>query len=178
MSRVMCVRDIVLEKDSSSSVLGPGGGGGMAPKKRWNAGRVGGDTRPQYPYTDMSFAQVRLLDNGVEKREQGFDGGIEGRGHGFQFPPIGDEYLAHSQANAQVLEEIRNIRELLERVRDKKSRMEEKDKLFREWRMVALVTDRMLFTFYVMVNCVGLFVLIMWQLSYKPVPKETETWNF
>ncbi|KAK3758937.1 hypothetical protein RRG08_016016 [Elysia crispata] len=161
MSRVMCVRDIVLEKDTSStSVLSPGGGGGMLPKKRWNAGRV------------------RLLDNGVDKRDQGFDGGMDGRGHGFQFPPIGDEFLAHSQANAQVLEEIRNIRELLERVRDKKSRMEEKDKLFREWRMVALVTDRMLFTFYVMVNCVGLLVLVMWQLSYKPVPKETEKWDF
>ncbi|GFO38224.1 nicotinic acetylcholine receptor subunit type f, partial [Plakobranchus ocellatus] len=157
MSRLMCVRSIVMEKETSGSVLGDGGvGGGAPPKKRWNAGRVGGDRRAQYPYTDISFAQVRLLDNGVDKRDQGPDyggdgrGGMDGRGHGFQFPPIGDEFLAHSQANAQVLEEIRSIRELLERVRDKKTRMEEKDKLFREWRMVALVTDRMLFFIYVM----------------------------
>lgn len=55
------------------------------------------------------------MDNGVEKRaqEQGVEGegrgcgmGGESRGVGqapwFQFPPIGDEFLSHSQANAQV----------------------------------------------------------------------------
>lgn len=53
LARVFCIRDIIVEKENVAVVSGQ-------PKKRWNAGRVGGDSsRPQYPYTDISVAQVR-----------------------------------------------------------------------------------------------------------------------
>lgn len=56
MARLLCIRDKILERDSSQSMSGV-----VQPKKRWNAGRVGGDNRPQYPYTDISFAQVDFV---------------------------------------------------------------------------------------------------------------------
>ncbi|XP_005098514.1 neuronal acetylcholine receptor subunit alpha-3-like isoform X1 [Aplysia californica] len=176
MARVLCLRDKIIEKDSTPVINCP-------PKKRWNVGRVGGDnTRPQYPYTDITCAQVRLLNNDVEKRqiyhEGGDGGGGDGRGGpesrgggdcggstGFQFPPIGDEFLSHVQSNAKVLEEVKSIREILERVKEKKARAEEKDKLAREWRIVAMVFDRIIFAIYVVINFTGLLVIFIWQIN-------------
>ncbi|XP_059147495.1 neuronal acetylcholine receptor subunit alpha-2-like [Physella acuta] len=170
MARILCITDQFLEKENAPVVAGP-------PKKRWNAGRVGGDTnRPQYPYTDISFAQVRLLDNGAEKRQQeqdmcggGGGNGLDGRGGpGFAFPPIGDEYLSHSQSNLQVLEEVKAIRDMLEKVREKKAKAAEKDKIYHEWRVVGLVTDRVIFSFYVVTNFVGLMIIFIWQIKREP----------
>ena len=56
---------------------------------------------------------MRLLNNDVEKRLVNHDcydgdgriggpGGEAGSGTGFQFPPIGDEFLSHAQNNAKV----------------------------------------------------------------------------
>ncbi|BFZ18006.1 hypothetical protein BsWGS_21044 [Bradybaena similaris] len=114
---------------------------------------------------------VRLLDNGVDKRDC-LDSECRSCGDprggryttAFQFPPIGDEFLAHSQANLQITEELRSIRELLEKVRDKKAKTEEKEKLAREWRVVAIVTDRIIFSVYVMINLMGLLVIFIWQI--------------
>uniref|UniRef100_A0A2C9K3Z8 Uncharacterized protein n=1 Tax=Biomphalaria glabrata TaxID=6526 RepID=A0A2C9K3Z8_BIOGL len=153
MARVLCVRDQLFEKEANP-VVATG-----QPKKRWTAGRV------------------RLLDNGAEKRlqDQGVDGGecrgggMDSRGvPGFAFPPIGDEYLSHSQSSAQVLEELKAIREMLEKVREKKARAEEKDKVVHEWRMVGLVTDRIIFCFYLVTNCIGLMVIFVWQIKRDP----------
>ena len=65
----------------------------------------------------------------------------------------------------QVLEEVRSIRDMLERVKEKKAKVEEKDKIAREWRVVSMVFDRMIFIVYVFVNFTGLLVIIIWTLK-------------
>lgn len=69
----------------------------------------------------------------------------------------------------QVLEEVRTIRELLERVRDKKARAEEKDKLAREWRVVAIVTDRIIFAVYVLINFTGVLIIFVSHITRDEV---------
>ncbi|ESO84738.1 hypothetical protein LOTGIDRAFT_131629, partial [Lottia gigantea] len=60
-----------------------------------------------------------------------------------------------------LLEEVRAIREMLEKVREKKAKAEEKEKYVREWRVIACVTDRVIFIFYLLVNTVGLICIFL-----------------
>lgn len=76
-----------------------------------------------------------------------------------------------SSGAAPLMEEVRAIRDILEKVRDKKAKMEEKDKYVREWRVIACVTDRIIFITYVLINFVGLLVIFLWQFHRKDSPK-------
>ncbi|XP_046582842.1 neuronal acetylcholine receptor subunit alpha-10-like isoform X2 [Haliotis rubra] len=150
VARGLCLRNKIVEPDYSP----------FTPKKSWNTGRVGGEARGQYPYTDIRFAQVRLLDNGVEgSKNQTENGGDAGS---YQ---SADDTGRAGMASGPLLDEIKAIRDILEKVRDKKAKMEEKEKYVREWRVIACVTDRMIFIFYLSVNIVGLGVIFLGQLQ-------------
>lgn len=52
-------------------------------------------------------------------------------------------------------EDIRIIREILEKYQDKQKKNEIKDKHIREWRVISCITDRLFFSFYLIINVVG-----------------------
>ncbi|KAL8585380.1 hypothetical protein ACOMHN_052194 [Nucella lapillus] len=187
VARALCLRSKITDPEYST----------CSHKKRWNTGRVGGNPKGQYPYTDINFAQVRLLDNGTEKSrttppppppplgaggsvgsatdggevERGGGGGMGGGvvggggggGGGGGFQQIVEEFS--SPSTAPLMEEVRAIRDILEKVRDKKAKMEEKDKYVREWRVIACVTDRVIFITYLFINFIGLLVIFIWQFN-------------
>lgn len=170
-ARMLCLRSKITDPDYTTSS-----------HKRWNTGRVGGNPKGQYPYTDINFAQVRLLDNGTDKARStppppppplGSHGGGMGMpeageergGGGGGFQQMVEEFS--SSGAAPLMEEVRAIRDILEKVRDKKSKMEEKDKYVREWRVIACVTDRIIFITYVLINFIGLLVIFLWQFNRK-----------
>lgn len=160
-ARCLCLRSQITEPDYTTS----------SNKKRWNTGRVGGNTKGQNPYTDINFAQVRLLDNGADKARSahpvpppvvGDSGDVGG---GFQQVP--DDFPTPSVA--PLMEEVRAIRDILEKVRDKKTKLEEKDKYHREWRVISCITDRVIFICYLLINFVGLLVIFLWQVNRDEV---------
>ncbi|XP_025101181.1 neuronal acetylcholine receptor subunit alpha-10-like [Pomacea canaliculata] len=167
IARILCLRDKVADPDYSTSSE-------KKPSRSWNTGRVGGNPKGQYPYTDVNFAQVRLLDNGAEKSRgtpppppppgSGSVGAFgEMADNGFQ--QGGDDFS--SPGVAPLMEEVRAIRDILEKVRDKKNKMDEKEKFVREWRIISCVTDRVIFITYLLINFIGLTVIFLWQFNRK-----------
>ena len=63
---------------------------------------------------------------------------------------------------------MKSIREILERVREKKAKLEEKEKISREWRVVSMVFDRIIFGVYVLVNFTGLLTIFIYQMNREP----------
>ena len=176
IARMLCLRDKVTDPEYTT-----------ASQKRWNPGRVAGTSGSKYHYTDGNFAQVRLLTNGrdnayhrtatpppfrpnlgsmfggmSEIQESGISGAETRTGlqHGT------DDFTSQS-INNPLIEEIRAIRDMLEKVRDKKSKMEEKERFVREWRVIACITDRVIFIIYLLINFIGLLVIFLWQFHRK-----------
>ncbi|XP_041364120.1 neuronal acetylcholine receptor subunit alpha-2-like [Gigantopelta aegis] len=154
-ARVLCIRSKIVEPEYTPPT----------PKKTWSTGRVIGETKGQYPYTDIRFAQVRLLDNGTDAK----CGNPEFAEPGSQSQQITEEFNSQYRngigGSGQLLEEVRAIRDMLEKVREKKAKVEEKEKYVREWRIIACVTDRLIFIFYLLVNVVGLAVIFLGDLG-------------
>jgi hypothetical protein len=64
---------------------------------------------------------------------------------------------------------VRAIRDILEKVRDKKAKLDEKEKYMREWRVISCLTDRTLFIIYVIVDVICVMVIFLWQFHYNEV---------
>ncbi|KAK6169108.1 hypothetical protein SNE40_020223 [Patella caerulea] len=144
LARALCLRDKIVEPEYSP----------LTPKK---TGRVVGEARGQYPYRDIRFGQVRLLDNGMDKPGNN----DSSNDNSFSFTTPGEDQFNFNRYYGPVLEEVRSIREMLEKVREKKAKIEEKEKYVREWRVIACVTDRIIFIFYLLVNIIGLIAIFL-----------------
>lgn len=56
-------------------------------------------------------------------------------------------------------EDIRIIREILEKYREQQKKGEIKEKYIREWKVICCITDRLFFLFYLIINIVGVAVI-------------------
>ena len=163
-ARGLCIRSKIVEPENTPPT----------PKKTWSTGRVIGETKGQYPYTDIRFAQVRLLDNGTDAK----CANQEFAEPGGQSQQMGDEFNTQFRngtgGSGQLLDEVRAIRDMLEKVKEKKAKVEEKEKYVREWRIIACVTDRLIFIFYLLVNVVGLAVIFLGDLRPAEMITDSE----
>ncbi|KAL8577715.1 hypothetical protein ACOMHN_062329 [Nucella lapillus] len=62
---------------------------------------------------------------------------------------------------ASLLDEVKGIKEVLQRHENKRLSIEERDRRIREWRVIACVTDRLFFIMYVIIHFVGLMVIFL-----------------
>lgn len=119
---------------------------------KWNA-KVTGENKKKYPGMDLKFAKVRLLNNGTDE----------------SLPPtLAERFAEQRQANDEnkydncrsaLIEEVRLIREILQKVKDSTLGQVEKQKHLREWRVIACVMDRMFFVFYFIANTSAIVVI-------------------
>ncbi|XP_052059416.1 neuronal acetylcholine receptor subunit alpha-7-like [Mytilus californianus] len=56
-------------------------------------------------------------------------------------------------------EDIRVIREIVEKYQDQKKRNEIKEKHIREWKVICCITDRLFFLLYLIINIVGVIII-------------------
>lgn len=133
VARVFMIRDKLIEKQPEPPQ-----------KNSWNMKYTGGATAT-LPDADMKFAKVRLLDEG---KEDGYE------------PNNKDCNIERLNIiRSSLSEDIRIIREILEAYREKKTKMEQKEKYLREWKVICCVTDRLFFLMYLIINTVGIIII-------------------
>lgn len=146
VATVLMLRADLLERDEDGNV------------RKWN-GKITGETKRKFPGTDIKYAKVRLLDtpNGREIGQK-----LSMAHEIIEYQQLRDrDSLRHMEdpLKAEMLDEIRSIREMVERVKEQKVRREDHEKFIREWRVIACITDRFFFVIYVIVNAVSLIVI-------------------
>ena len=106
---------------------------------------------------EMRFAKVRLLGNGRDDRN-----------HTMDMPNCGGTDIEQNSVMgsfpATLNEDIRAIRDIMEKIQDKKSKQEAKEKCLREWKVICCVTDRLFFLSYLLINIVGIVVIFYGQV--------------
>ncbi|XP_063446518.1 neuronal acetylcholine receptor subunit alpha-2-like [Mytilus trossulus] len=95
-------------------------------------------------------ARVRLL---AEKKEEFYRSDIyeNGQSNGdidFSIP-----------MRSGLAEDIRVIREIVEKYQDQKKRNEIREKHIREWKVICCITDRLFFLLYLLINIVGVVII-------------------
>ncbi|CAI9723704.1 neuronal acetylcholine receptor subunit alpha-10-like [Octopus vulgaris] len=130
IARVLFLRDQVMDKNHKE----------QSKMRNWNV-KVTGENNKKFPAADAKFAKVRLLENKDEKMSASSDT-LE--------PSVPDTVIEQhddrqSLMRSAILEEVKAIREMLDKVQEKKMKLEEREKLVREWRVIACVTDRLFF---------------------------------
>lgn len=146
IARVLFLRDQVMDKSQKE----------QSKMRNWNV-KVTGENNKKYPAADVKFAKVRLLENKDEKMSASSDA-LE--------PSVPDTVVEQhddrqSLMRSAILEEVKAIREMLDKVQEKKLKLEERERLVREWRVIACVTDRLFFIVYVLVNVIGVLVIFV-----------------
>ncbi|XP_014776336.1 neuronal acetylcholine receptor subunit alpha-3 isoform X5 [Octopus bimaculoides] len=146
IARVLFLRDQVMDKNHKE----------QSKMRNWNV-KVTGENNKKFPAADAKFAKVRLLENKDEKMSASSDT-LE--------PSVPDTVIEQhddrqSLMRSAILEEVKAIREMLDKVQEKKMKLEEREKLVREWRVIACVTDRLFFIVYVLVNVIGVLVIFV-----------------
>lgn len=150
LSRILCVQNKPSQPKQETATCS---------KAKWSNCHVNNaDRNGKLSDSDFKFAKVRLLDNGVEAnrmlaRQESFDS--------CNFESYSDRTQGSGTQSRQwpLLEEVRGIREALQRHEDKRLSKEERERRIREWRVIACVTDRVFFIIYVCMNFVGLMVI-------------------
>ncbi|KAL3876916.1 hypothetical protein ACJMK2_034697 [Sinanodonta woodiana] len=146
VARILMIRGQFMDKDAEQS-------------KRNNWGvKVTGEKQGPYQDQDVRFAKVCLLDNVKDER--------------VTVSTSTDEHISMQEnfeervlltAKTTLAEDIRTIREILEKYKDRKLKAEMKDKCVNEWKIISLVTDRLFFTLYVCANITGILILFFGQ---------------
>ena len=148
-ARLLCLRSQLLEPDYTNEK-----------KNNWGA-KVKGGQQNSYTDTEMKYARVRLLDNGRDSRNPNV--GMSNCGDGYEQNNIHNN-LQDMCVYSSLHEDIRAIRELLEKFHDKKAKAELKEKCLREWKVICCVTDRLFFLSYLIINIVGIIVIFFGQV--------------
>lgn len=151
LSSILCVKKKTQAKEQAAA----------SSRINWSNCHVNNaDRNGRLSDSDFKFAKVRLLDNGVETsrmlaRQESFDS--------CNFESYSDRTQGSGTQGRQwpLLDEVRGIREVLQRHEDKRVSKEERERRIREWRIIACVTDRVFFIVYVMINFVGLMVIFL-----------------
>lgn len=107
------------------------------------------------PEPEVKFVKLRLLDHETDSRMFAKQESFESCSW--------DSFSEKSSflfKNNALLEEVRGIREVIQRHEAKKLAAGEKEKVVLEWRIISCVTDRLCFAVYIVINIVGLLVIL------------------
>ncbi|XP_046582869.1 neuronal acetylcholine receptor subunit beta-3-like [Haliotis rubra] len=140
IATLLCLRDKIIDPEEN-----------METKKE--SSKSYKDTKNKFPEADFKFSKVRLLDNGIDYR-------VTPQTEGSDLDAFLDRGGFRSGA---ILEEVRGIRDILEKNEEKKRARDERERYIREWRVIACVTDRFFFLIYVIINIVGITVIFKGQ---------------
>ncbi|XP_059147521.1 neuronal acetylcholine receptor subunit alpha-10-like [Physella acuta] len=77
------------------------------------------------------------------------------------FPPCPDNMAGLYAENSTLLEDVCEVREMMDDEVTSDEGRETYRKYVREWQLISCVTDRIFFTFYILVNVIGLVFLIL-----------------
>lgn len=155
LSGILCVQNKMSPAKEQTSASSSGRG-------NWSSchANSAADRNGKLSDSDFKFAKVRLLDNGVDSsrmlaRQESFDS--------CNFESYSERTQGSSphSRHGPLLEEVRGIREALQRHEDKRLSTEERERRVREWRVIACVTDRVFFLVYVVINFAGLMVIFL-----------------
>lgn len=112
---------------------------------------------------EFKFAKVRLLDNGVDQQQQQQQASrmlaTQESFDSCNFECYSDRTTG--SRNGPLLDEVRGIRDILQRHEDWRVSKEERERRIWEWRVIACVTDRVFFVMYVIINFAGLMVIFL-----------------
>nr|KAG5707552.1 hypothetical protein BaRGS_001100 [Batillaria attramentaria] len=160
LSHILCVQNRVRRARKEQPGL---------TKRNWNT-CITKDMNGKPSDNDFRYAKVRLLDNGVDSRvslepsktsseprmlaqQESFDS--------CNFECYSDRGAPAGNRFGPLLEEVKGIKDVLQRYQDRQDSVEERERLVREWRVIACVTDRLFFIMYVIINFVGLMVIFL-----------------
>ncbi|KAL8608940.1 hypothetical protein ACOMHN_062689 [Nucella lapillus] len=156
LARVLCLRQSFLEPRNDVTT----------PKKTWSTFV---STYRSFSDPETLCAKVRLLDvdnNFDSKADLEEDCGLEdlfgetsGEGEGEEEVEEDEEEEEgewEEEVAAQVVSEVGSIREMMTMMEERRDTSEAKLRHIREWRIIAVVLDRLFFLVYIAVNLLGL----------------------
>ncbi|KAK6169109.1 hypothetical protein SNE40_020224 [Patella caerulea] len=143
VARILCLRDKIVDINTE-----------LPSKKNWSSCVVT-EQNGRFNDPEIKFAKVRLLDNGLDSKSS-LESSESGKDSNIQMDNGRFNYFTK---NSGIFDEVREIRDILQRDEERRVKKEERDQYVLEWRVLACIIDRLFFIIYLMVNIVGLIVL-------------------
>ncbi|KAK6169111.1 hypothetical protein SNE40_020225 [Patella caerulea] len=143
VAKVMCLGDMISEVQREYSH-----------KKLWTSYVT---TEPDEEDSEMACARVRLLENGIDSRSTINDIGLDDSSCE---PSPRRRTPCRVPANP-LSTEVSAIREIISRFDERKANEDIRKRNTEEWRIIACVVDRVFFTFYVLINILGIAAIML-----------------
>ena len=143
IARILCLRNDLLENEPLKTV------------------KTNKNNFAYHSNTKSTECEVQLLDNDRDNHNQNF--GMSTKEDVKQNGMNTSGGVHEITLSPNLTEDIRIIREMLEQVRNKKAKVEQKEKCLREWKVICCVTDRMFFMCYLLINITGIVVIFFGQ---------------
>ena len=149
VARLLCMREAFLEPRNDVTT----------PKKTWSTFV---STYRSFSDPETLCAKVHLLD-----LDNNFDSKTDLEGCGLEdlfgetSGGAGNEDWEEEEAEAELLSEVGSIREMMTVMQEKRDTKEAKLRHIREWRVIAVVLDRLFFLVYVSINVMGLVAIFL-----------------
>ncbi|CAL1530114.1 unnamed protein product [Lymnaea stagnalis] len=159
-----CVIDIAAKLFQVNEVVEENRLQPVTPRKTWST-YVTGEKSQSDPETLV--ARIHLLNCQTGSRQEMRDYGAFQDVTSDYCEPSTSTALHQSSASASpsddviVIDEVSAIRELMDEELTYRESQVENKKTIREWRMIACVMDRIFFTFYIVINMIGVGVILL-----------------
>ncbi|KAK7112820.1 hypothetical protein V1264_012208 [Littorina saxatilis] len=147
MARVLCMRDAFIEPRTDVTT----------PKKTWSTFV---STYRSFSDPETLCAKVHLLDldNNFDSKTDLEDCGLEDLFGETSGEGQDDEW---EEEAAELLSDVTSIRETMTSMQEKRDVAEAKKRHIREWRIIAVVLDRVFFLVYIFINVMGLVAIFV-----------------
>ena len=147
IARVLFLRDTLVEKQEVKT-------------KSWET-RLKAKNQYKCQNSGKHYTQVRLVETGKDDIQ--FNNIGHFGQHGQSSPDQSNFQLETSMSFTKLEDDIRAIRDILETYNEKKSKVEQKEKNLREWKVICCITDRLFFILYLLINIGGIIVIFFGQ---------------